>query len=183
MEEQTIDFENISATEHLFKSLYPVMCSIADHYVNDETLSEDIAQEAFIKLWDKKEILHDISSIKSYLYIMVRNLSIDYLRNTKNKIVPLEVFPQRHLSNEEENELINEEVIALLYHAINTLPPQSSKIILLLLEGLGNKEIAEKLKISINSVKTLKYNALKSLRTKLGDDLALILFTLIGEKL
>ena len=71
---QKMQVGDIKAFEHLFMSLYPGMCSIADHYLNDEVQSKDIAQEAFIKLWGKREEFKDIVSVKSYLYTTVRNL-------------------------------------------------------------------------------------------------------------
>lgn len=168
----------MEAFKALFESLYPVLCGVADRYLNDEALSKDIAQEAFIKLWDKKELLENITSIKSYLYAVVKNLSVDYLRS--NKVVRLDSsdFLALKMTEEEETELIGEEAVALLYNAINKLPSQSSRIILLSLEGLGNGEISEKLGISVNSVKTLKYNALKVLRSQLQDMYLLLLFML-----
>ena len=64
---------------------------------------------------------------------------------------------------------------------MNALPPQSQKIVKMHLDGKQNKEIAETLNISVNSVKTLKYNALSSLKLSLKDYFYLLIL-LLAEK-
>ena len=61
---------------------------------------------------------------------------------------------------------------------MNALPPKSQKIIKMHLDGKQNKEIAETLNISVNSVKTLKYNALSSLKLSLKDYFYLLILFL-----
>ena len=70
--------------ESLFYELYPRLCALADHYLNDEEQSKDIVQEAFLNLWSMKETGKNIQSMKAYLYTSVRNSSLNYLRNYKN---------------------------------------------------------------------------------------------------
>ena len=65
--------------------------------------------------------------------------------------------------------VIEEEAYRIIDDAVNALPPQSARIVKMYLDGKQNKEIAEILGISVNSVKTLKYNALDSLKTLLKD--------------
>lgn len=168
-------FNKTKTFEELFKSLFPVLCRVADYYLNDENLSKDIVQEAFLKLWNRQEQLDDIVLIKSYLYKIVRNLSLDYLQKHGSENVELDVLQPHNTVYEPGEELLMEETLYLLYKAIYKLPPQSSKIILLSLEGLGNNDIAEYLGISVNTVKTLKYNSLKTLKTELKDLFSLLL--------
>ncbi len=75
--------------------------------------------------------------------------------------------------------VVEEEVYAIIYKAIDELAPQSRKVILLSLQELSNGEIAEKLGISVNSVRTLKQNAYKKLKGLLKDYFYL-LFLLIS---
>ena len=82
-----------------------------------------------------------------------------------------------------KNRLIEEETYRIVSHAIDSLPPQSSKIIKMCLEGKQNKEIAEILGISVNSVKTLKYNALSTLKEVLKDHFYILIILLLGEKI
>jgi len=161
------------AFEELFKLLYPSMCHFACNYV-DEGDAEDIAQEAFIKLWNERDRYDDISSLKSYLYVLVKNLCLNHLRHNK--------IEEKYIINVDRNELfqfnnhvIEEETYRILQQAIESLPKQRSKIMMLTLQGLQNKEIAERLDISVNTVKTLKYKSLKALRHSLKDYFYLLL--------
>ena len=78
LEKQAEDFRkmrsgDMKAFERLFVSLYPGLCNIANHYLNNEMLSKDVAQDAFIKWWNKREDFRDFAAVKSFLYITIRN--------------------------------------------------------------------------------------------------------------
>ncbi|MEN7550230.1 RNA polymerase sigma-70 factor [Rapidithrix thailandica] len=160
--------EKYSNFEEVFKMFYPSMCMVALKYVEDEGVAKDIAQGVFVKLWEKRTEYQEVSSIKAFLYTMVRNASLNYLRDRKIRSI-------HHQQIEKESELfarnveIEEESYRLLNAAIQQLPPRSAEIIKLNLKGLKNTEIAKELDISVNTVKTLKYNALKELRKLLKD--------------
>lgn len=168
---------DIRAFEHLFMSLYPGMCSNADRYLNDEVQSKDIAQEAFIKLWGKREEFKDIVSVKSYLYTTVRNLCLNFIRDHRKSVEISGTLPDL-AETDFKSIIIEEEAIHALYAAVDRLPAQTSRIIRMSLKGIKNQEIANELGISVNSVKTLKYNALNTLRKELQGTAWLLLFWL-----
>lgn len=158
----------IEKFESLFYELYPRLCALADHYLNDEEQSKDIVQEAFINLWNVREAGEMVQSVKSYLYTSVRNSSLNYLRDhKKNTSFPVESLGERDSVFKEV--VIEEEAIALLYASIEKLPPQSSRIMKYVLQGKGNLEIAQEMGISVNTVKTLKYNAMRTLKEELKE--------------
>jgi len=167
------------AFEELFNQFYPSMCVVARSYVDDEGEAEDIAQDAFIKLWNVKSNYDSMESIKTFLYVLVKNQSLNYLRRNKSKDKYLE-----HIDKDDflyfRNQIIEEETYRILKEGIDQLAPQSAKIMRLSLQGLKNQEIAEQLDVSINTVKTLKYNALKALKKSLKDYFFLLLL-LLGE--
>lgn len=170
---------DVKAFEKLFNQLYHSMCVIARDYVKDDGVAEDIAQLAFIKLWNNRERYDDIASLKSFLYVTVKNLSLNHLRKDKlahKYAESLDEGDYIHFNNK----IIEEETYNILHRAIKSLPKQSSKIIMLSLQGMQNKEIAERLVISVNTVKTLKYNSLKTLKAKLKDSFFLLIL-LLGE--
>lgn len=176
---QKIKSGDTRAFEELFNQLYPSMCVVAREYVKDDGIAEDIAQEAFIKLWNAKDQYDNINSLKSFLYVMVKNLSLNHLKRDKlgNKYTDsLHKEDFLHFNNT----VIEEETYRILQQAIEALPKQSSKVMMLSLKGLQNQEIAERLDVSVNTVKTLKYNALKTLKTSLKDYYFLLLLFL-GE--
>lgn len=159
---------DIKAFEVLFQEFYPSMCIVATKFIADQTAAEDIVQEAFIKLWEKRNAYQDIPSLKTFLYVSVKNLCFNHIRDRKVTI--------DYTSPEAEKQeaifkdlLIEEEAYRIIEDAVNALPPQSARIVKMYLDGKQNKEISEILNISVNSVKTLKYNALNSLRTILKD--------------
>lgn len=168
------------AFEELFNQLYPSMCVVAKNYLGNKGDAEDVAQEAFIKLWKVKAEYTDINSLKSFLYVLVKNLSLNHLKREKIQNDYCDSFAAKESGIFFQNEVIEEETYRIIKQAVDALPSQSSKIIQLSLQGLQNQEIAERLGISVNTVKTLKYNSLKSLKTTLKDYFFILAF-LLGE--
>ena len=157
--------------ESLFYELYPRLCALADHYLNDEEQSKDIVQEAFLNLWSMKETGKNIQSMKAYLYTSVRNSSLNYLRNYKNNTsFIMEILEKQDVIFKEV--VIEEETIALLH---------ASKIMKYVLQGRSNVEVAQEMGISVNTVKTLKYNAMKTLKEELKELYYVFVF-ILGER-
>jgi RNA polymerase sigma-70 factor (family 1) len=175
---EKIQQDDRQSFEALFKKYYASFCVVAYRYVEDKELAKDIAQEVFIKLWDKRHTYNDIPSIKTFLYVLVKNACLNHIRNQKIR--------EKHLGAiEKEGEVffqqatIPEETYRQLEAFIEQLPPQSANIIRLNLKGFSNGEIAETLGVSINTVKTLKYNALRNMRDYFGKfSVATLLFLL-----
>ena len=168
---------NIKAFESLFQEFYPSMCTVATKFITDQIAAEDIVQEAFIKLWEKREAYQDIPSLKTFLYVSVKNLCFNYIRDKKQTVD----YTSPEVENQEaifKDLLIEEETYRIIDDAVNALPPQSARIVKMYLDGKQNKEISEILGISVNSVKTLKYNALNSLKILLKDYFYLLLLFL-----
>ena len=154
-----------AAIELFIKKHYAALCATALKFVASPEIAQDIAQEVIIHFWEKQAQHQDLSSVENYLFIMVRNEALNYLRSARRET-------QRHqkLENTETEEpeifnlLVEEETNQMLTTAINSLPAQSARILRLVLSGCENKEIARLLDVSINTVKTLKYGAIRKLR-------------------
>ena len=160
---------NLSAFEALFRQYYPSMCVIAGKLVANRELAEDIVQDVFIP------------DFRTFLYVAVRNLCYNYLRDKKKTIDFSQIeLPDKQLSFQEQ--LIQEETYRLISNAIAELPVQSGKIMRLALEGKQNKEISEILGIAVTTVKTLKYNALKMLKNSLKGYFPVLLYILFRKK-
>lgn len=170
---------NIASFEKLFLELYPRLCAVADRYLHDEEQSKDVVQEAFINLWNAGNAGNTVLSVKSYLYAAVRNICLNYLRDYKKNVS----FSVEQIEEPDESfkaVVIEEEAIALLRASIENLSPQSSRIMKYVLQGKGNQEIAEEMGISVNTVKTLKYNAMRTLRDDLKG-MYYVLIVLVGR--
>ena len=140
------------------------MCATAFHFVGSQDLAQDITQEVIIKFWKNKEDL-EIRSIENFLYTMIKNEALNYLRgvereNKRISKLEIETSEDSHVLNL----LIAEETNQLLIQAINQLPTQSARIMRLVLSGYENKEISQVMGVSVNTIKTLKYTAIRKLR-------------------
>lgn len=157
--------------ENFIRNHFASLCAIAFKLTGDSEAAQDISQEVIIKFWENKKQHENLESIENYLFIMVRNESLNYLRGLareKNR------YEKATFINEQEDSLwdsiIEQETNLLLIEAITTLPPQCKRIIDLSLTGNSTKEIAEKLGIAANTVKVLKSRAIHKLREYFSDN-------------
>ncbi|WP_051539083.1 RNA polymerase sigma-70 factor [Prolixibacter bellariivorans] len=150
-------------------------------FCSDYGLSEDIVQEVFFKLWTDKGRIAIETSVKAYLYQMVRNTSLNYLKH-KNVIKQYEIANKdesNYIGESLDELLIGKELNAKIQAAIEKLPTERRKVFLLSrMDGLKYKEIAEKLNISIKTVENQMGKALSTLRTELAGESPLVLFAL-----
>lgn len=153
----------------------------ASRYIEDKETIDDFLQEAYIKLWTHRKTIGTVKSPRNYFFTIIRNVILDnwtYFQQNKQ-----EKDTQAYLdiaSNETfiEN-LIEAESSSLIAQAIQTLSPQSRQVILLTMQGNSMNEIADILHVTVNSVKTVKYRALKQLSERLSrEDFLLFLFFL-----
>ena len=154
----------------------------ANKYLNDIENSKDIVQEVFLNLWKKKIEFEDKKTVKAYMYSAVKNKSLDYLKsNYFKKKSNLSIDDLKKMGNDSffYREVVVSEASEIIDAAISTLPIKCGNVIKLSTKGFSNPQIAEKLSISINTVKTQKKIAYTKLRIVLGKGILLIvlLFT------
>lgn len=165
--------------KEVFEAFYPKLVGIAMKYLNDLMVAEDIVADVFRKVWEKRALVSEIGSFESFLYTSVRNAVFNHMRNNKRKEVHHENILNDLTEIGFEETVIEENVHHRLYKAIENLPEQGRKVFeLSVLNGWKEKEIAEDLNISLNTVKTHKKRALKSLREQLGKYYVFLFFYL-----
>lgn len=147
-----------------FKKYFSSIYIFAEKFTKDEMLAKDIAQEVFIKTWESSSDFENENALRAYLYLSARNQCINHLRKNKGKHADESLIDHIYIENNYEDEVVREETFRLLDIAIQHLAPQSKKIVELSLKGLGNREIAEELHISVNTIKTHKLRAYKTIR-------------------
>ncbi len=162
--------------KYFFEEFYPALCMFACKYVDSVEIAHDMVQEAFIKCWKNFDKFDSKLAVKLFLYTLTRNESLNYLKHKK-----VELKSQKRIAAEMyfKEQVIEQESYLLLNQAITELPPQGRRIIELALEGLKNHEIAKKMNISINTVKTIKARAYKVIRSKFEENDIMILFSLL----
>lgn len=129
--------------------------------MSDAQTAEDIVQDSFVLLWQRRHQLQHITAIKGYLYTTVRNQSLKHLEKLKRQ--KLIVVPQEEPGSDES--IIAAETARELYAMIATLSPALQQIIrLYYLEGKSNKEIAKQLHIEPDTVIRQRLRAILALR-------------------
>jgi RNA polymerase sigma-70 factor (ECF subfamily) len=173
----------ITAYEMIFKSYYQPLCNYAYSYLQDHDEAEEVVQSTFLSIWEKKDSLEIRSSLKSYLYAMVRNASLNMIKHQKIK--------QRYAGEELElgkdsEESVSNQVASLelekrIEVALSYLPEQCRLIFKLSrFEELKYAEIADQLNISVKTVENQMGKALRIMREQLKDYLPLLFILFNG---
>ncbi|MDD2437635.1 MAG: RNA polymerase sigma-70 factor [Massilibacteroides sp.] len=172
--------------EKIYMVYFPKLVRFSQAYVLSEYEAENIVQNTFLYLWENKAILETLNNPNAFLFTLVKNRCIDYLRRVlqkggrqslsdiEEKELELKLYS---LQQFDENNLSREEIDCLINDAINTLPSRCREIFILSrLEGLSHKEIAVRLNISTNTIEGQIAIALKKLRIALKDFVPLFVF-------
>lgn len=150
----------------LFDEFYMPLLAVAGHFVERE-VAEDIVQEVFLKLWNNPVRFDRVTSLKSFLYVTVRNLCYNHLRDVRNH---QKVLSDWALQDELFYEsVMDEEVFMELRKAVDSLPEQYRRIIQMTMDGMTAPEIARELGTTEEAVKGIKKRSRSILRKKLGD--------------
>jgi RNA polymerase sigma-70 factor, ECF subfamily len=164
--------------EQVFKTHFKALHSYAYTILKDDAIAEEMVQNVFFKLWEKKEQLDIQTSLKAYLYKAVYHESLNYLKHQKVKSVhqAYAMHSTDHTSNLAEKKLLQGELENKLQMAMNDLPEQCRTIFQLSrFEELKYREIADTLGLSIKTVENQMGKALKILRSKLVEFLPTII--------
>ena len=175
MSENIDDFKSIregdlKAYERFFKGHYADIVRFTNRFVRSQQIAEEIAQEVFMYIWEKRESINIQSSLRSYLYSAARNRSINYLKlelpksQAQMDITEFEIGFEAPASDEGQSEF----VARMVKEAIDQLPKKCKEIFVLSRNaGLTYDEIAEELDISKKTVENQMGIALKKLRDSL----------------
>ena len=144
--------------------------------IHDDDEAEEIVQEMFFRIWDKRNQLEIRSSVKNYLFRSVKNLCINYITHNKIK----SEYAGKILSDVNTREIgesyFEPELAEKIEKCIDELPEKRKRIFRMSREnGLKYHEIAEKLGISVKTVEVQMGMALKTLRDRLKDYRTLLL--------
>jgi RNA polymerase sigma-70 factor (ECF subfamily) len=175
---ETIQSGNESAFEMIFRAYYQPLCRYAYSFLSDKEEAEEVVQSSFITVWEKRKSLDIQTSLKSYLYRMVRNACLNVIKHEKIK--------QQHVAHElAVTEATYESVSQKVYaselelkigEAMKVLPEQCRLVFQLSrFEELKYQEIADQLQISVKTVENHMGKALKIMREQLKEYLPLFL--------
>lgn len=161
---------NAMAFSKIFDLYYRPLCYFAATILDDSGEVEDVVSEVFLKLWQKAADFNTISSIKGFLYISTKNLCIDRLRSQKRKVASMDnyLYSLESLTEQEDYNVLESEVLSLIYEEIECLPTKARAIFkLIFFDGLKTDEVAHQLGISVKTVRNQKARAVHLLQTAL----------------
>lgn len=161
----------------LYKNHSILVYNVALHYLQNSEDAEEVAQDVFMKVYTALGDFKGESHIKTWLYRITINQSLDFIKK-KNSKKRFFIFGKKSTNKYEYNNysnfehpgilLENKEEAKMLFETINTLPEnQKTAFVLSKIDGLSNPEISEIMENSISSVESLLFRARKELKNKL----------------
>ncbi|MDH6304811.1 RNA polymerase sigma-70 factor (ECF subfamily) [Parabacteroides sp. PF5-5] len=171
---------NNTTFREMYLSYFPKLVHFSKAHILSQIDAENIVQDVFVYLWENKEVLNSVKNLNAFLFTMVKNRCIDYLRSktqasgrkysitdVQEKEFELKLYA---LQRFDENSFSHEEIESIISNALETLPPRCREIFILSrMEGLKHKDIAQRLNISTNTIEGHISTALKKLREVLKE--------------
>lgn len=165
------------AFEYVFKTYYPRLRNYAQRFVSDKDDLEDIVQNCFSKLWERRQQVTFIS-ISALLFTMVRNGCLNYLKHqalvggyetrSLSNMAGAEELYSTDMKGSADSDTLYHELSAQIEQVMSQLPPRCREIFTMSrFEGMKNREIAERLDISVKVVEKHITKALAAFRTHL----------------
>jgi len=158
-----------SALTAIYKKYWQQLFLSAYNVLKDKQACEDVIQELFIKLWNSRDDIEIVVSLKAYLYASIR---YEVYRQIRAGVVTSDVFDalaNRLQSPATHENLEYKELVSQVNSVVETLPEKCREVYKLSREEyLTHKQIASRLNISTKTVENHLTKALKQLRTSLG---------------
>jgi RNA polymerase sigma-70 factor (family 1) len=161
-----------ASLEVLWKNNYKALVYFADQLVRNNLLSEDIVSETFVKLWKLRANFDNVYSIRSFLYVTVKNNCYDHLRSQEihTRIHKEILYTSDYVSemNRDDYDMMYAEYIQQLYVQVRELPDRCREVFkLFFFERMATREIALALGISEQTVRNQKSKAVQVLKAAL----------------
>ncbi len=168
---------NPAAFKEVFALLYPRLKGYCKLFISNKSQVEDIIQETFISLWDSKDAIKPEKTLESYVFVILRNKCLNFLKKQKleNEQVDVENLKVEELQflyqldfTEKEDKSLEEQLIESFKTAVDELPDKMKAVFTLCkINGKKQKEVAEELGISIKMVEKHISKAKQQIREKL----------------
>lgn len=176
---------DLASYKQVFDIYYKDLLKYANRFLNDIESSRDLVQEVYCYMWEKRSTLSIESSLDSYLFRAVRNACINQIKRNKLKVNYIQEFMLRVNSEDTfsierksgYDHLVEQDLKEMIESIVESLPAQRGNIFKLSrFKGLKNQEIADMYNISVRTVETQIFKALKVFREKLQPILVFLFF-------
>ena len=141
------------------------------YLLNDADLAEDVVQELFLTIWEKRGNILPELNFEAYISTIARNLAYKYVEEALHRNLPVEeIRDAKLISNSEEDAIEADSLREYIFNVISSFPEMRRKVFIMSrFENLSHAEIAKKLSLSERTVEAHIYQALKELRKVLGN--------------
>ncbi|MDH7463208.1 sigma-70 family RNA polymerase sigma factor [Chitinophagaceae bacterium 26-R-25] len=168
-----------NALQYFFNLYYSTLVYFSFDITKDQAVAEEIASDAFLKLWNKRSHFFKVNSLKAYLYRVVKNASIDFIRNTKVVYKNEQSYHYFVDTTEKaiEEKMIASETYAMILAVIETMPAGYQRVCRgIFLEGKTYEELAAELNITNVNIRNQKFKAILFLRKRIPLTILIPLF-------
>ena len=165
------------AFRQVFRLLYPRLKGYCKLFIADKEQAEDIIQESFLTLWEKRNTIDPAKSVENFIFVIVRNRCLNYLREKhleegkisldNVKVAELQYLYHLDFTQKEEASL-EELLIQSFQQAVNELPEKMKNVFIKCkIEGKKQQEVADELSVSLKMVEKHISKAKQHIREKL----------------
>ncbi|QEL02633.1 sigma-70 family RNA polymerase sigma factor [Olivibacter sp. LS-1] len=173
---EAISCGNHSAFNLFYKVYHPVVLRVVKRYIKTEDLVGDVVQEIFAKIWTERTKLIDVLSLESYLFIVVKNYTLNYLHKIATDLAQQQQILARFESgiNSVDQHVIDKEYQVKLQEILDRLPAQTKRVFeLCRVEGKSYEESSKMLGVSKSAIKKHMIRCVSTLKKYLQHDLHL----------
>lgn len=170
---------DVQAFDFLYNKYFSKLYGAVYKRLQNRELTEEVVQELFISLWERRGVLTISTTIETYLFSSVKYLVIaQYKKNNLFEKYSNSLNPEVNDTNFTEQVIAFDELNAAYQNSLKLLPERCREIFLLKRTGLSQREISEKMDISEKTVENQMTKALKILREALSDYTVLVVLWL-----
>ncbi len=163
--------------ELMFKLFYRELVYFSGLLQNSGDDAEDVVHDVFIQFWESRYTFNDIKSLRSFLYTVVKNKTINKI-NRRNRLCKDTSLLEKEPDQEKIiSSIIDTEVLSIINYSIDQLPKECGKIMRLILKGYSCAEIAVKLNLAPSTVRAQKRIGISMLRDMIPKEIFFILFS------
>lgn len=166
---EKVSANDLKAFGELYDLYYARVMGFALKFLKSKELAEEVVHDAFLKVWEHRKSINPELSFNGFIFKITKNLMLNALRTRVEQPKYFQVIQESDVvANKTENDVFAHEMEEKLTYAIDALPIKRKKIFVLSkMEGYSNKEIADELNISTNTVAGQLRKATKTLKATL----------------
>ncbi len=162
-----------STLAELYQLFYKRLYRFARLITRSDEIAEEVVDDVFVRLWTRRDKITEIDNLTVYLYVAVKNRSLNELSRKAQELVntPFDYLniELKESANDPHELMVTAEIMHRIQKAIDALPPRCKMIFKLIREdGLKYKEVAEILNISVNTIDVQMAIAVKRICTALN---------------